>query len=108
MHGFGVKLNAFKIGAEFYTSDSAAWGIPAANQNLSYLTVDDSGDIVFTRVPEESAIIRKVEGFKSYYTYSTKVRTGEYQAPIDERLEFAYRYENGGMSEGDYLRWIDW
>jgi hypothetical protein len=108
MHGFGVKIGAYKKGVNFESADSAAWNYPSASGRMLYLSAED-GVVMTKRVDEDSNLMATVESFMSYYTYVTRLKTGSYAAPLDERLEFAHLYETGQISsEGDYLRWIDW
>lgn len=108
IHGFGVKIDAYKKGATFESADSAAWNYPSASGRMLYISAED-GAVTTKRVDEDSNLMATVESFMAYYTYVTWLKSGTYAAPLDERLEFAHLYETGQIgSEGDYLRWIDW
>jgi len=108
MHGFGVKIGAYKKGVNFESADSAAWNYPSASGRMLYLSAEN-GNITTKRVDVDSNLMATVESFMSYYTYVTHLKSGSYATPLDERLEFTHLYETGQIdSEGDYLRWIDW
>lgn len=107
IHGFGVKIDAYKRGASFETADSAAWSYASASQKMFYLSAED-GEVVTKRAHNSSGLMNTVESFKAYYTYVTMLKHGFPAAPLDERLEFSHLYETGQMDESQYLRWIDW
>lgn len=70
MHGFGVKIDAYKFGADFETADSQAWIYNASYQNLTVLKENDDGS--YSIAPHEDHNTdkeRKVHGFKAYYAY---------------------------------------
>lgn len=83
IHGFGVKINAFKLGATFDSADSQAWVYPASNGRCYTLENGKLGEIAMG----DDSRTRTVESFKNYYAYVTKL--------MGEDIEFAEtsRYE---------------
>jgi len=72
LHGFGVKIEAFKHGAEFDSADSQAWVYSASNGKV----IVDEGDRM-RRIPHNDSLTRTVESFKNYYSYVTRLQSGE-------------------------------
>lgn len=72
IHGFGVKIQAFKMGATFDTADSQAWVYAASNGNV-YL---DKGDRLETKHSDDSRR-RTVESFKNYHSYVSRLISGD-------------------------------
>jgi hypothetical protein len=69
IHGFGVKISAFKLGATFDTADSNAWNSEPSNGNVVF----DAGTKL--RV-EESDQPRKraYRSFLEYYKYASRLQ----------------------------------
>jgi len=82
LHGFGVKIEAFKHGGTFDSSDSQAWVYSPSNGEV----VLDDGDRLRS-VPIDDSQIRTVESFKNYYSYVTRLQQGrsavQYQPTVD-------------------------
>lgn len=72
LHGFGVKIQAFKHDAAFESADSQAWVYSASNGEV----VLDDGDRLRS-VPCDDSLTRTVESFKNYYAYVTRLQQGE-------------------------------
>jgi hypothetical protein len=81
IHGFGVKIEAFQYGSEFESADTQAWLYPAMNE---YVSVDIGNRLARFNIPGNLKA-RKVESFKSYYSYVTRLQQGEsavdYESP---------------------------
>lgn len=73
LHGFGVKIEAFKHGASFESADSQAWVYKASNGEV-YL---DAGDRLRSVAVPDCSLTRTVESFKSYYSYVTRLQQGQ-------------------------------
>lgn len=69
IHGFGVKVNAYKQGASFESADSQAWVYPASNGKCYQYS---SNGLETVEMPNDSRK-RTVESFKSYYKYVTSL-----------------------------------
>lgn len=72
LHGFGVKIEAFKHGATFDSADSQAWVYKPSNGAV----VLDAGDRLRSVPMPDSSLERTVESFKSYYSYVTRLQQG--------------------------------
>jgi hypothetical protein len=73
LHGFGVKIEAFKHGATFDSADSQAWVWNASNGEM----VLDFGDRLRSVPVPNCSKTRTVESFKNYYSYVTRLQQGE-------------------------------
>lgn len=71
LHGFGIKVNAFKHGATFDSADSQAWVYDASNGRVLLNTPDG-----LRRISHDNSKVRTVESFKHYYAYVTKLQQG--------------------------------
>lgn len=72
MHGFGVKIEAFKHGAQFESADSQAWVYKPSN---GAAVVDTGSSLREVPMPDHS-LERTVESFKQYYGYVTRLQRG--------------------------------
>jgi len=72
MHGFGVKIEAFKHGASFDSADSQAWVYNPSNGSV----VLDAGDRLRKVAMPDDSLTRTVESFKNYYSYVTRLQQG--------------------------------
>lgn len=72
IHGFGIKINAFKYGATFETADSNAWNMEPSNGNVVF----DEGDRlrVERRAKSSQAQKRSVRSFIEYYKYASRLQ----------------------------------
>jgi hypothetical protein len=81
MHGFGVKVDAFKYNANFESADSQAWVYSPSNGRC---VIHEDGSLRDIPMPDNSRE-RTVESFKNYYSYVTKLQCGEsaigYESP---------------------------
>lgn len=86
IHGFGVKVNAYKHGANFETADSQAWVYGASNGRV-YRLLKENDNLKLTEqdLPEDS-MTRTVESFKNYYAYVSWLKDGE-SALTDEIID---------------------
>lgn len=77
IHGFGVKINAYKLGATFESADSQAWVYPASNGN-AYIEGDGKLETVEMG---DSPQARTFSCFKSYYDYVNRIANmkGKYE-----------------------------
>lgn len=82
IHGFGVKINAYKKGAEFESADSQAWVYPSSNGKV-YL--QNSSGLTTIKMPENSRK-RTVWSFVNYYDYVTKLSDNFEESDIDTIL----------------------
>lgn len=71
LHGFGVKIEAFKHDAGFESADSQAWVYSPSNGKI----VLDEGDRLRT-VGCDDSLTRTVESFKNYYAYVSRLQQG--------------------------------
>lgn len=78
LHGFGVKIDAFRHGATFDSADSQAWVYEASNGKV----VIDEGDRM-RRLELDDPMTRTFESFKNYYSYVTRVQTGQSRVDYD-------------------------
>lgn len=69
IHGFGVKIDALKMGATFDSMDSQAWVWAASNGQVYR---DDGTSLVMEPMPDDSKT-RTVESFKNYYDYVSRL-----------------------------------
>lgn len=79
LHGFGIKLQAYKHGATFESADSQAWVYGASNGKCY---VDD-GDRLREIPMSDNSMERTVESFKNYYNYVTRIQQGETATDYD-------------------------
>lgn len=70
LHGFGVKIDAFKYGATFDSADSQAWVYKPSNMEVVYDRWDHLEEVP---MPDNSRR-RTVESFKHYYNYATRLK----------------------------------
>jgi len=85
VHGFGVKINAYKKGAEFDTADSHAWVYTASNGHINCLSrTDDDGLRLDSYEMTDDSLTRTVHSFKTYYAYVTWLMTGESRVDVDD------------------------
>lgn len=69
MHGFGVKITAFKNGASFESADSAAWNV-APSHGKCYIDDETRLNAVSTDNTSNEDIF---ESFKNYYSYVRRI-----------------------------------
>lgn len=69
VHGFGVKVNAFKFGATFDSADSQAWVYKPSN---GYVVRDGWDRLIETH--EDDSFTRTVESFKHYHAYASRLK----------------------------------
>jgi hypothetical protein len=83
LHGFGVKIEAFKHGATFESADSQAWNYPPTNGQC----ILDDGDRLRPIDMGDDSLTRTVESFKNYYSYVTRLQQGtsavDYSSGVD-------------------------
>lgn len=79
IHGFGVKINAYKLGASFESADSQAWSRPPSN--MLKLTKENGRLKREKMVGAEHSKERTVESFKAYYRHVMELMTGEDPIP---------------------------
>jgi len=72
LHGFGVKIEAFKHGASFESADSQAWVYSPSNGEV---VVDEYDRLRSIPMPDH-ALERTVESFKNYYSYVSRLQQG--------------------------------
>jgi len=70
IHGFGVKIDAFRMGSSFETADSQAW-VYAASNGQCYVRNGDS--LKKVDMPDDSKR-RTVESFKNYHEHVTELK----------------------------------
>jgi len=70
LHGFGVKIEAFKHGATFESADSQAWVYSPSNGEV---VLDEWDRLRSVPLPDNS-LERTVESFKNYYSYVTRLQ----------------------------------
>lgn len=73
LHGFGVKIQAFKHGGGFESADSQAWVYGPSNGRC---IVDDGNRLRNVQMTDD-ALTRTVESFKNYYSYVTRLQQGQ-------------------------------
>lgn len=83
IHGFGVKINAYKLGATFESADSQAWVYPASNGRCYTLEDGKLGEIEMG----DNSRKRTVESFKNYYQYVSRLMNRPTQLPDIELSE---------------------
>lgn len=87
IHGFGVKINAFKLGATFDTADSHAWISEPKNKKIALLGRNDDGSLRMNINEHDTARERTLETFKTYYTYVSSIKDGEPAIDPDVLME---------------------
>jgi hypothetical protein len=87
MHGFGVKVNAYKLGAGFETADSQAWVYEAARGKCRTLERTEDGLRMPSRQMRNDSLTRTVHSFKAYYAYVTDLMEGEPAVDVDEIIK---------------------
>ena len=72
LHGFGVKISAFKHGAVFESADSNSWNMEPSNGNVVF----DGGDklLVEERSDTSQAQQRSYRSFLEYYKYASRLQ----------------------------------
>lgn len=83
LHGFGIKVNAYKYGATFDSADSQAWVYDASNGRVLVNTTDG-----IRRIQCDNSLVRTVESFKNYYAHVTELQQGKAAVDVcyDENL----------------------
>lgn len=77
IHGFGVKVDAYKHGATFDTADSQAWVYVASRGQIRQLErTNDGGLRMVTYDMKDDSLTRTVESFKNYYAYVSWLKDG--------------------------------
>ena len=77
LHGFGIKIDAFRHGAEFETADSQAWVYHPTNGRA----VLDDGDRLRRVDMSDNSLARTIASFKHYYSYVGRLQQGD--SPVD-------------------------
>lgn len=83
IHGFGVKVNAFKLGAKFDTADSQAWIYGPSNGRVMLLKRDGNGGLAMDEKQSDNARERSLETFKTYYAYVSHIMNGKSGVDVD-------------------------
>lgn len=87
IHGFGVKVNAYKLGASFDSADSAAW-VDRPMHGKSYVLKVDGDGYMLQDVPMRSDNRGATEhSFIAYYAYVSWLKEGEAGVPIEAVFE---------------------
>jgi hypothetical protein len=79
LHGFGVKINSFKLGATFDTTDSHAWSYKARHAKAVYDVWDQ-----LEAVQLDDYATAKIHSFKNYHQYASRLKN---KAHGDVQLE---------------------
>lgn len=88
IHGFGVKIEAFRMGATFDSADSQAW-VYAASNGTAYLY---NNDYKLTQIDMDSdSKTRTIQSFKAYYEYVRDL--------IDTEPEAIQEYKGNGSGK---------
>lgn len=87
IHGFGVKIDAYRMGASFETADSHAWVYDPSNGRVRTIHRDDSGELSIDRTQYEEYSERKFHSFKTYYAYVTSIIDGESAVSVDGLIQ---------------------
>lgn len=77
IHGFGVKTEAYRMGATFESADSQAW-VWAASHGEEYR---DLGDALASVPMRSDSLRRTVVSFREYYRYVSRLFYGEPRIP---------------------------
>lgn len=108
IHGFGVKVSAYKLGATFETADSAAWVSEAKNGRVYNISRTEDGGLrldgeEMKRPNHRSADSRRrtIHSFQTYYAYVTWLMEGEPAIDVDVLIA---RQE---MDTDEYLEHVD-
>lgn len=80
IHGFGVKIEAYKNGAKFESSDSAAWMYPVSFGDYYSYTGSVSKGLVRKELDDDEASIRRLKTMKNYYKYVKDIMAKEERA----------------------------
>lgn len=87
IHGFGVKVGAYKLGASFESGDSASWVDKKMNGKTFTLHRDGDGfrldEAPMRSDPREAS----EHSFKVYYAYCTWLKEGEPAVDVEEILD---------------------
>lgn len=87
LHGFGVKVDAYKLGARFETADSHAWVYAPSHGRCHTLVVDDGMLSIQTREMRNDSLTRTVHSFKVYYAYVTSLIDGVSSVDVEQILD---------------------
>jgi hypothetical protein len=102
VHGFGLKIDALRMGVDVDSADSYAWGITPSYGDVLITEETDDGIRVEQRsydgpygehitingdVYGSPCGVRKVVSFRSYYTYVQHI-LGQTQPPIEDILAY--------------------
>lgn len=79
LHGFGIKIDAFRHGATFDTADSQAWAYHPTNGRA----VLDDGDRLRRVTMSDNSLARTVASFKHYYSYVSRLQQDESAVDLD-------------------------
>jgi len=79
LHGFGVKIEAFKHGGTFDSADSQAWVYSPSNGRC---VLDEGNRLRDVPMPDNS-LERTVESFKNYYSYVSRLQQGKSAVDVD-------------------------
>lgn len=80
IHGFGVKITAFKLGATFDTADSNAWNMEPSNGNIVF----DGGEKLDV-YKSENPRRRAYRSFLEYYKYASRLQQNALQTGQGEQ-----------------------
>lgn len=89
LHGFGVKVAAYKHGATFDSADSQAWVYSASNGEVVHVSRTPDGGLRIDTEPCSDSLYRTVQSFKSYYTYVSWLMDDEPAVGVDTAMEGA-------------------
>lgn len=82
IHGFGVKIDAYKLGARFETADSQAWIYNPSYGNITILKRDgDGGYRIDSHEHQHADRTRKSHSWKAYYAYVNWIINGNENIP---------------------------
>lgn len=87
VHGFGVKVSAYKMGANFETADSQAWVYEAARGNCRVLKRTEDGVKMGIEKMRDDSLTRTVHSFKVYYAYVTSLMEGQPAVDVEPIFE---------------------
>lgn len=98
IHGFGVKNQAYRLGASFESADSQAW-VWAASNGFEYR--DDTTRLVRNQI--DDSLRRTVISFREYYRYVSRLFYGEERlGPLEDHEptdQSALSEFTGGVAE---------
>lgn len=96
IHGFGVKVAAYKMGAQFESADSQAWVYNPSQGKCSIINRTDNGLRMDTVDMSDGAKTRTIHSFKVYYAYVTSLMEGKPAVDVDDILA---EQQNIGFTE---------